>query len=199
MREPHVTAASVMTTSAARVEQRVVSAVVGVLGFVALMILGAHVRIPLPWTPVPVTLQTMFLHLAGASLGGGLGALSQALYLGIGAVGVPVFTGGAAGAAAFLGPTAGYLVGFVAAAAVTGWLVNRRQDAGILRISGGMACGMLVVYACGAGWLLWSLQLSPMQALLQGVVPFLAGDVVKLLAAAGLFRGYRRAARRARA
>jgi biotin transport system substrate-specific component len=185
-----------MTTCAGRLEHRAVPAVVGVLGFVALMILGAHVRIPLPWTPVPVTLQTMFLHLAGASLGGGLGALSQALYLGLGAVGVPVFTGGAAGTAALLGPTAGYLVGFVAAAALTGWLVNRRPEPGMLRILGGMACGILVVYACGASWLLWSLQLTPMQALLQGVLPFLAGDVVKLVAAAGLFRGYRRAARR---
>lgn len=195
MRERQVIGASVVSAWAGRLEQRAVPAALGVLGFVLLMILGARVRIPLPWTPVPVTLQTLFLHLAGASLGAGLGALSQALYLALGAAGAPVFSGGAAGAAALLGPTAGYLVGFVGAAALTGWLVNRTPDPGIVRVFGGMACGSLVVYACGASWLMWTLHLTPAQALLKGVLPFLAGDAVKLMAAAALFRGYRRAAR----
>jgi biotin transport system substrate-specific component len=190
MRERQVMGAIVGAGRAQRLEGAF-TATLGVLGFAVLMILGAHVRIPLPWTPVPLTLQTLFLSLAGAALGGGLGALSQVLYLGLGASGLPVFTGGAA-AAAFLGPTAGYLIGFVPAAALTGRLIHRAPAPGILRIFGGMAAGMLVVYACGAFWLSWTLQLAPQHALLQGVVPFLPGDLLKVAAAAVLFRAYRR-------
>ncbi len=193
MRERQVMGAIVGAGRSQRLEGAF-TATLGVLVFAVLMILGAHVRIPLPWTPVPLTLQTLFLSLAGAALGGGLGALSQALYLGLGASGLPVFTGGAA-AAALLGPTAGYLIGFVPAAALTGRLIHRTPAPGILRIFGGMAAGILVVHACGAFWLSWSWQLTPGQALLQGVVPFIPGDLLKAAAAAALFRGYRRMAR----
>src|SRR5512138_2923700 len=165
MRERHV-ASDWVWLRLSRTEQRAFTATIGVLGFVLLMALGAHVRIPLPWTPVPVTLQTLFLHLAGASLGSGLGALSQVLYLALGAANLPVFAGGA-GAAALLGPTAGYLVGFVGAAALTGRLIGRTPS--LTRAFLAMAAGTLVVYACGMLWLAYLLHLSPTQAFMQGV------------------------------
>lgn len=187
MRERHV-ASDWVWLRLSRTDQRVLTATIGVLGFVLLMALGAHVRIPLPWTPVPVTLQTLFLPLAGASLGAGLGALSQALYLALGAAGAPVFAG-SLGLAAFAGPTGGYLIGFIGAALLTGRLVGRGR--GLLRTFLAMAAGLLVVYGCGTLWLAWLLHLSLAQALLQGVVPFLLGDLVKTAAAAALFRGAR--------
>jgi biotin transport system substrate-specific component len=177
-------------------EQRAVSATIGVVAFVVMTALGAQVRIPLPFTPVPITLQTLFVHLAGATLGPALGPLSQSVYLMVGAAGLPVFAGGGSGLAYLLqGATSGYLIGFVMAPALVGWLIRRREDPGILWILGSLAAGSFVIYACGVSWLAWSLHLSPGSAIAKGMVPFLAGDVVKTCAAAGLFRSYRRRAR----
>lgn len=173
-------------------DQRAVSATIGVAALAIMTALGAHVRIPLPWTPVPITLQTFFVHLAGATLGPVLGPVSQGLYLLLGAAGLPVFAGGASGLLYLAGPTAGYLVGFIAAPALVGWLVRLRENPGILWILGSMAAGSLVVYACGVSWLAWTLRLSLVGAIVQGMLPFLAGDVVKTCVAAGLFRSYRR-------
>jgi biotin transport system substrate-specific component len=178
------------------VPQRAAAAAVGVAAFAVMTALGAHVRIPLPWTPVPITLQTFFVHLAGATLGGSLGPASQVVYLLAGAAGLPVFAGGAGGMRYLLqGPTTGYLVGFLAATALVGRLVRRREDPGMLWILFSMTAGSLAVYACGVAWLLWSLGLSPAGAIAKGVLPFLLGDVVKTCAAAGLYRSYRRRAR----
>ena len=177
-------------------EQRAVSATIGVAAFVIMTALGAHVRIPLPFTPVPITLQTFFVQLAGATLGPALGPMSQAIYLAVGAAGLPVFAGGASGLAYLLqGATSGYLIGFVAATALVGRLVRRRQNPGFLWILGSMAAGSLVVYACGVSWLAWSLNLSPGSAIAKGMLPFLLGDVLKTGAAAGLYRSNRRRAR----
>ena len=178
-------------------EDRTVHGVIAVLAFATMTALGAYVRIPLPWTPVPVTLQTFFVLLAGATLGPALGATSQILYLTVGVAGAPVFAGGMGGISLLLsGPTSGYLMGFVLATASTGWLVRRRAEAGILWIICSMTVGTLVVYACGTAWLAWNLQLPLTSALAQGVFPFVPGDAVKLLAAAGLVRASRRGDRR---
>ena len=166
------------------------AAALGVAAFVAMMIVGAQVRILLPWSPVPFTLQTLFLHLAGATLGSGLGAASQAAYLALGACGLPVLAGGAGGAGVFAGPTGGYLLGFLVAPIVTGWMIRRQTTNGFWWVALSMSCGSILVYACGAAWLAWSLHLAPRQAFLQGVVPFIAGDLLKTAAAAGLFRRY---------
>lgn len=196
MAEREMIGQSGIAAGAAWLPQRAVAATVGVAAFAVMTALGAHVRIPLPWTPVPITLQTFFVQLAGATLGPVLGPASQALYLLAGAAGLPVFAGGASGISYLLqGPTTGYLVGFLVATVLVGRLVRRREDPGILGILLSMAAGGLAVYACGVSWLLWSLGLSPASALAKGVLPFLAGDVVKTCAAAGLFRSYRRRAR----
>lgn len=177
-------------------EQRAVSGAIGVMAFAVMAALGAHVRIPLPWTPVPITLQTLFVHLAGATLGPTLGPVSQVVYLLAGAAGLPVFAGGGSGVLYLLqGPTTGYLIGFVAATALVGRMVRLREDPGVLWILLSMAAGSLVVYACGVSWLAWSLRLSLTSAIAKGMLPFLAGDVVKTCAAAGLFRSYRRRTR----
>ena len=178
-------------------EYRAISVGIGVVAFAVMTALGAHVRIPLPWTPVPITLQTLFVSLAGATLGPVLGAASQGLYLAAGAAGVPLFAGGLGGLAYLLGgPTTGYLLGFVPATACTGWLIRRREAPGILWTLLSMAAGTLTLYACGVAWLVWSLNLSLAAALAQGLLPFLLGDAVKLCAAAGLVRGARRRTRR---
>jgi biotin transport system substrate-specific component len=176
-------------TGAAGLEGRALSAVIGVVAFALMTALGAHVRIPLPWTPVPITLQTLFVALAGAALGPVLGPASQGLYLAAGAAGLPLFAGGVSGLAHLLsGPTGGYLLGFVPAAACTGWLIRRRAP-GTLRILLSLGAGMLAIYVCGVAWLAVSLHLSPATALAQGVLPFLPGDTVKLVVATGLVRG----------
>lgn len=185
-----------VTPATAWLAQRAVVGAAGVAAFAVMTGLGAHVRIPLPWTPVPVTLQTFFVHLAGATLGPGLGPLSQAVYLLAGAAGLPVFAGGGSGLLHLLqGVTTGYLVGFVLATALVGRLVRLRSDPSFLWTVASMVAGSLVVYACGVCWLAWSLRLSLPTALAQGMFPFLVGDLLKICAAAGLFRSYRRRSR----
>jgi len=196
MAEREMTGQSGVAPTTTWLTQRVLSGIVGIAAFAVMTGLGAHVRIPLPWTPVPITLQTFFVQLAGATLGPVLGPMSQAVYLLAGGAGLPVFAGGGSGLHHLLqGVTGGYLIGFVVAAALVGWMVRLRSDPGLLWILGSMAAGSLAVYACGISWLAWSLRLSLPSALAQGMLPFLVGDVAKTCAAAGLFRSYRRRSR----
>lgn len=149
----------------------------------ALTAIAAQIQIPM--FPVPMTLQTFAVLLVGAALGAGRAALSMTVYLAMGAVGMPVF----AGAKTLSGvlPTAGYLVGFVAAAALIGFLSSRGFGKSPIKLALAFALGSSVIYALGAGGLMISLGLSLEQALVAGVLPFLLGDVVKaVLAAAAL-------------
>ena len=120
--------------------------------FGALTALGAFIMIPLP--PVPVTLQTLFVDLAGALLGGYLGAMSQVVYILLGVVGLPIFAGGKAGAGVLIGPTGGYLFGFVAGAFVIGKLTAMREKPGMVWLIGSMSLGIAVVYALGIAQLM---------------------------------------------
>lgn len=158
----------------------------GVLLFAVLTGLGAAISFPLPFTPVPVSLQTLTVLLAGAVLGPLWGPVSQLLYLAAGAAGLPVFAGGAAGPGVFLGPTGGYLAGFVAAAWITGLLV--RPGASWLRSVPGLLAGHAVVFLFGVSHLMLFLGSDPGNALRLGLVPFLPGMVLKTLLAAGLLR-----------
>ena len=197
MATSHVVQPARISASKAWPEYRAISVSIGVVAFAVMTALGAYVRIPLPWTPVPITLQTLFVSLAGATLGPVLGPASQGLYLAAGTAGVPLFAGGLGGLAYLLGgPTTGYLLGFVPATVCTGWLIRRREAPGFLWTLLSMAVGTLTLYACGVAWLAWSLNLSLATALTQGLLPFLLGDAVKLCAAAGLVRGARRRTRR---
>ena len=161
-----------------------------VAGFSLLTALAAQVVVPLPFTPVPLTGQTFAVLLTGALLGPRLGALAMLAYLAEGAAGLPFFRGGAGGPAHLLGPTAGYLVAFPAAAYVTGLLAERGWDRRFLTAAAAMALGSLVILASGWAWLAltWG---SGAAAFRLGVAPFLPGDVIKIaLAAAALPAGW---------
>ena len=158
-----------------------------VVGFALLTALGAQVRIPLPFTPVPLSLQTFAVLLAGLALGGGLGALSQAVYVALGTLGAPVFAGGA-GTAWLFGPTGGYLMGFVLAALLVGQL-SRALDARHRpwRLLGVLAAGIVAVYVPGVIWLALVTGMGLGKAVVVGALPFVPGDVLKALLAATIW------------
>lgn len=141
---------------------------------------GAYMIIPLP--PVPVTLQTFFTALAAVLLGARLGALSQIVYVLLGIIGLPVFSGGKAGLGVLLGPTGGYLVGFVAGAWVTGRIVEAGGRAGPIRIALAVMAGFGAIYGLGVLGLFLVARLSLITALSVGAVPFLIGDALKVAA-----------------
>ncbi|MEV4259550.1 biotin transporter BioY, partial [Spirillospora sp. NPDC049652] len=149
----------------------------------ALVGLAAQISIPLPGTPVPVSGQTFAVLLAGAALGRTRAALGMLLYLAAGVAGVPWFAEGTSGASM---PSLGYVLGFVLAAAVVGRLAERGGDRTPLRTVATMTFGTVLIYLVGVPYLMASLHVGLDKALHLGVTPFLAGDVLKVLLAAGL-------------
>lgn len=139
---------------------------------------SALIQVRLPFTPIPITAQTLAVLLVGVLLGSRRGGLALLAYLGQGLAGLPVFAGGGFGLAHLLGPTGGYLIGFAAAAFLVGWLAERGWDRRPLAALGAMTLGNLVIYAIGAGWLAW--MVGPNQALALGVAPFVLGDLLKI-------------------
>ena len=174
-------APTLLTRYLPRVDRRVRDTLLVVAGslFVAGM---AQVRIPLPFTPVPLTGQTFAVLLVGVVLGSRRGAASLLLYLVQGAAGLPFFAGGASGLSYLAGPTGGYLVGFVAAAYLVGLLAARGLDRHILSALLAFLVGEMVIYLFGVSWL--SVYLGLQRALVAGFLPFLIGDAIKLAAAA---------------
>ncbi|MBX7237162.1 MAG: biotin transporter BioY [Caldilineales bacterium] len=152
-----------------------------IIGFALFTGLAAQVRIPLPFTPVPITLQVLAVILAGLLLGPMDGFLSQLTYLGLIALGAPLAAGWIGGPTAFVGPTAGYLVSFPMAAAIVGWLAENRATRG-RSLAAGLA-GVAVIYLVGATWLALTLDVSAVRAFQLGVAPFIVVDVVKGLVA----------------
>ena len=161
--------------------------------FSAFVALTAQVEIPL-W-PVPLTLQTLGALFTGAVLGSRRGALALLLYLAEGAVGLPVFAGGASGVGYMLGPTGGYLVGFVVAAGVVGWLAERGWDRRRVWTAVAMVLGNVVIYVFGVAWL--AVFLGDLGgALVQGVLLFVVGDLIKIAVATLTLPGGWKLARR---
>jgi biotin transport system substrate-specific component len=167
--------------------------VVGVFGFATALAAAAQIAIPLPGTPVPLTLQPFVVVLSGMMLGPTLGAASMILYLAAGAVGLPVFApGGAPGVARLLGPTGGYLIAFPFAAYIAGFVATRMPTlAG--RWAGAMA-GMVAIFVGGLSQLT-ILTGSVRAAIALGITPFAVLDVVKALVAALVARPLIRKAR----
>lgn len=161
----------------------------GVLAFVLATSFGAYVAVPLPWTPVPVTLQTLFVLLSGALLGARAGAAAMALYLALGISGAPVFSMGGAGLPWLAGPTGGYLIAMPAAAYLAGTVAGRQG--GWLRLVAGFALGTLTIYLGGVAQLALLSGQEFGRLLVVGVLPFLAGDVTKILAGTLLARSMR--------
>jgi biotin transport system substrate-specific component len=152
--------------------------------FAAITALTARITIPLPFTPVPITLQTLAVVLSGLVLGARGGALAQLLYLGMIATGLPLDARGL-GPAAFVSPTAGYLIGFVPAAFVAGWLAERLTARRWWGNFVAALAGMTLVYLLGASWLAVMLG-SWQKAWLGGVAPFILLDLGKTAIAAGV-------------
>ena len=170
---------------------RPVAVPVAVMVFAALTALGAHIAVPLGFTPVPMTLQTLFVLLAGVLLGPAAGAASQLLYLGLGVAGVPVFAMGAAGLPWLLSPTGGYLMAFPVAAALAGWIAGGGR--GRVRTAVALVLATAVIFASGAGWLSVVTALNAREVFASGVQPFLPGAVIKaaivyVIARRGFFR-----------
>ena len=154
-----------------------------VAGGAAFVGLTAQVVVPLPFSPVPLSLQTFSVLLVGAVLGSRRGVASMALYLLAGAAGVPWFSAQQSGWAF---ASFGYVVGFVLAAYLVGRLAERGADRTVLRTVGLMVLGNLAIYAVGVPGLMVIAGMALGQALLLGVVPFLIGDALKIALAAGL-------------
>lgn len=143
----------------------------------------AQIEIPLPFTPVPITGQTFGVLLIGAALGSRRGAATLLLYFIEGGLGLPFFAGGASGLGIFTGATAGYLVGFVIAAYVVGLLAERGLERSMRTSIVPFLVGTVIIYICGVAWL--SIVLGGLgKAIVAGVLPFLMGDAIKLIAAA---------------
>lgn len=155
----------------------VMAAVICVLG---------PISIAIPVSPVPISLGSMAVYLAVTVLGMKLGTLSCLIYLLLGLVGLPVFAGGSAGAAKLFGPTGGYLIGYLFLALIAGAFVGRFAEnkwKNIAFAALGMILGTIVLYALGTAWLAYSAGMDFQAALWAGVIPFIPGDLVKMVIA----------------
>jgi biotin transport system substrate-specific component len=160
-----------------------------------LLILCAHIAIPLPWTPVPITGQTFGVLLVAFLLGSRRATITLAMYLLEGMAGLPVFAPiGAPAIARFFGPTAGYLLAYPPAAFLTGWLVERSASVHFLRFAGTRLAGALLsgealIFAGGCAWLALGMRLGWNRALAAGLWSFLPGEIFKMLLIVAAVRG----------
>src|SRR5271170_4858537 len=155
-----------------------------------LLVFCAHIVIPLPWTPVPITGQTFGVLLVAVLLGARRGALTLALYLLEGAAGLPVFQPlGLPGPARFLGPTAGYLLAFTPAAYITGWIVQRGElplrihfkiQSNFVKLLIALTAGEAIIFTGGCAWLAEVMRLGWVNSLRLGALPFLPGEIIKM-------------------
>jgi biotin transport system substrate-specific component len=182
-------------TTAAVISQRVlprtrVTSPLLVIGAAALTALAAQWEVHLPFTPVPITGQTFAVLLTGAALGMTLGAAGQLIYVAAGAFGLPVYAGGAAGwDSAQAGGTTGYLIGFIVAAGVVGYMAERRQDRTFPTMFTAFILGSAIIYFFGVIGLMITFDMSVTEAIVAGVVPFVIGDLIKAAAAGLLLPG----------
>jgi biotin transport system substrate-specific component len=156
----------------------------------ALLTLSAKINLPLPY--VPMTLQTLVVLMIGAGYGWRLGSATVIVYLAEGAIGLPVFAGPVGGLAPFIGPTAGYLIGFVPAAFIVGWLSERGWDRSVPLLFVAMAVGHIIILAAGLAWLAVGMKLGFEKAWLVGIAPFIAASVIKNALGAALVPAIRR-------
>jgi biotin transport system substrate-specific component len=152
-----------------------------------LIFLTAKVSVPIPGTPVPFTLQNFGVLVVGGALGFRRGGASALVYVALGVVGLPFFAEGKGGLSIMLGSNGGYLIGFIVAAALVGRLAELGWDRRIGGALGATALGTAVIYAIGVPWLAIATGNSLVWAIQNGLAPFLALDIVKLVAAAAVF------------
>lgn len=140
--------------------------------------LCAQIRVPLPFTPVPITGLTLGILLVGSLLGSRLGGVSMLLYLLMGVVGLPFFAGGEAGWQHVQGATGGYLLAAPLAALLVGWLAERGWDRRVATAALSMLLGNMVIYLVGVAWL--AILIGLQAAIVKGLLPFLVGDLIKI-------------------
>jgi biotin transport system substrate-specific component len=169
-----------------------------VLAGVALVGAAAQIRIPLADTPVPITGQTFAVLLVGASYGASLGATTLVAYWLIGLAGAPIYAEGKSGWDTFSGPTGGYIVGFILAAALIGYLAEQRWDRRFSSSLSAMLIGNVVIYVPGLLWLSHWAHAGVNETLELGLYPFVLGDVIKLFLAGALLPAAWAAVRRFR-
>jgi biotin transport system substrate-specific component len=167
-----------------------------VIGATAFVAACAHISLPLPFTPVPLTLQNFAVILVGMALGPVASFSAMVLYLAEGALGLPVFTpsGGPAGMAHLLGPNGGFLFSYPLAAATAGWVVRamQRRTTRFRSALAAAAAATLPIFLLGAGWLAYYAHHSATATWLLAVAPFLPGEIIKITAAAGIFSSLQR-------
>ncbi len=166
------------------VRGRAVTNLLLVVGASAVIAIAAQVAIPLPFTPVPLTLQPLAVLLVGVVLGSRRGTAAAALYLLEGLSGLPVFAQGHSGPLWLAGPTAGYLYSYPFAAFIAGWFSERGWGNSIMRALCGMLIALAVIYLGGWSWL--AILAGPRAAFAMGIVPFVIADVVKVAIGAAL-------------
>ena len=154
--------------------------VMGLTGFTAL---AAQVSIPLPFTPVPLTLQTFAVLAGAAALGAERAVIAQVLYIALAVAGVPVLAGGASGHEVVVGATGGYLIGFFLASYVVGRISSNGASTKSGKTALAFLAGSVLIYALGAPWLAFTTGNTITWAIVNGVVPFLVGDLIKAVAA----------------
>ena len=154
----------------------------------ALTAAGAYLAIPIG--PVPIVLQNLFIFLSGLLLGSGWGTASVGVYLLAGVLGLPVFAGGVGGIGRFAGPTGGYLLGFLPAVCVIGFISNVSKT-NVVRDLLAMIFGSFIVYACGLSWLKILTGMTLGKTLAVGMYPFLPGDALKMAAAVPIAKALR--------
>lgn len=165
-----------------------INTIVWIAFFAALIAVSAFISFPLG--PIPFTLQSLSISLTGLCIGGKRAALCVILYIFAGCIGLPVFAGGKAGPGVLLSPTGGYLIGFIGLAYLTGFGSGHNKNyppkKAITILF--MSLGLVVTYFCGATGLMWVLSFSPTKAILTGVLPFLPGDILKLVIAFAIWK-----------
>ncbi|UCD90955.1 MAG: biotin transporter BioY [Desulfobacterales bacterium] len=154
----------------------------------ALIAAGAYLSVPIG--PVPIVLQNLFVFLAGLLLGPRWGVASVGVYLLAGALGLPVFAGGVGGIGRFAGPTGGYLVGFIPAVYVIGWIAEKWETRIVYDVAA-MVLGSVVIYVFGIAWLQALTGMTLAKTLMVGMVPFIPGDILKIAAAVPIARAIR--------
>jgi len=150
--------------------------------FTALIIIGAYISIPIPVGPVPIVLADFFVMLAGLFLGGKYGLLSVALYLGLGILGMPVFSSGASGFAFLFGPTGGFLLGYLLLVATIGFITDKLKPSFTTDLIG-IIIGNVLLYTLGILWLKITLDMSWTAATMVGLIPFIPGAIIKIIVA----------------
>lgn len=155
--------------------------------FTAFIVIGSYISIPLPLTPVRIVLSDFFVMLAGLSLGATWGAASVGMFLFTGAMGIPVFSGGKAGLAALAGPTGGFLLGYWIGAFVIGFISGRGKSAWFKDLIALIAFN-LIIFGLGVPWLKFVFKTDWPKALAMGLIPYIPGNIIKLIAAWALIR-----------